>query len=788
MLGVPMLREGVPIGVMTVARANVEPFTARQIELVSSFADQAVIAMENARLITETREALAQQTATAEMLQVINSSPGNLAPVFEAMLERALRLCEAPFGILLTYDGERFNFVAFQGMPDAFIELFRRQPVVFGPGTAPARLLRGERVVNEVDVANAEAYRVGEPNRRALVDLGGARSMLTVPLLKDEAVRGSFSIYRQEVRPFTDKQIALLQNFAAQAVIAMENARLLTETREALAQQTATAEVLQAINASPGDLAPVLEAMLEKATRLCEADLGTLWTFDGDRFFPSVMTGPIDRSLRKRQGGWRPGPNVSLGRVMAGEDVVHVVDAATDAGYQSDIGTLERIRASGARSILTVALRKDDRLFGAITTARQRVQPYTDKHIALLRNFAAQAVIAMENARLLTETREALAQQTAAAEVLQVINASPGELAPVFDALPERALRPCEGAIGGLFAFDGECFQMVASRGMPAPFAAFLRGPLRPSPETVHGRLAAGEEVVHIADVADTELYRSGDPHRKSGVELGGARSQLGVPLRHDEKLLGVLIVYRQEVRPFTDKQIALLQNFAAQAVIAMENARLLTETREALEQQTAAAEVLQVINASPGELAPVFEAMLEKAMQRCEAAFGVLWIYDGESFSAAPLRGVPAAYQEYFTRAPVRPGPWNGLGRMLAGERVLHFPDIRETEGYRLGDPISVNTVERGCARSVIAVALSKGGALIGALTIFRQEVRPFTDKQIALVENFAAQAVIAIENARLLTETREALAQQTATAEVLQVINASPGDLAPVFEAMLE
>ena len=532
-------------------------------------------------------EALEQQTATAEVLGVINSSPGDLAPVFDALLDRALRLCQASYGTLLTWDGERLHRSAFRGASVELMEaLGGSEPVIPVPGSVADRLLRGKSTIHTADLTRDPSF--ASPRVQTLGRVGGVRSYISVPLRKDGRFLGFISIYRREVRPFSDKQIALLENFAAQAVIAIENARLINETREALEQQTATTEVLQVINSSPGDLAPVFDVMLEKAMRLCDAAYGHLYTFDGERFHPTAMRGePRVVEWFRQFGPIQPAVSSSpLARILRQrERVVCYADVMQEEAYHELTGFRELVDMGGIRSLATVALTKEDTLLGTIGVYRREVRPFSDKEIALLQNFAARAVIAMENARLLTETREALEQQTATAEVLGVINSSPGDLAPVFDAMLDKAMSLCEAASGVLMTYDGEYLHAVSWRGVPEVFYDYLRKPVRPAPGNTVFRLLQGEEVVHIADLREDADNRYGDAARRAIIDLGGARTLVLVPLRKDGKLVGTIRVYRQEVRPFTDKQIALLQNFAAQAVIAMENARLLTETREALEQ-----------------------------------------------------------------------------------------------------------------------------------------------------------------------------------------------------------
>ena len=537
----------------------------------------------------ERDEASKQQAAAVEVLQVINASPGDLQPVFEAILTKAMTLCHAAFGTFGIFDGRRLHTAATRGVPEALARFRRSNPPAYGPGTGPGRLMAGEAYVHDIDVADTEAYRQGDPNARALVDLGGARTILTVVLRREGKLLGMMDIYRQEVRPYSDKEISLLQSFAAQAVIAIENARLLTETREALEQRTATAEVLQVINSSPGDLAPVFEAMLDRALVLCGAAFGVLRTYDGELIHTVAQRGvPLSLvDFMRKPNRVAAGSASATGALLRGENFVHIADIRDSESYRAG-HPFRRALADlgGARTTLWVPLRKDEAFFGTIILYRQETRPFTDKQIALLQNFAAQAVIAMENARLLTETREALNQRTATTEVLQVINSSQGNLAPVFESILEKAHALCGVAYGTLQLYDGTTFRAVAVHGRPPEaFASRLRKGYVPPSDSARSfsarSLIEGADFVHIPDMVE----RAVDNPRASAMVDAGIRTMLWVPLRKDGKLLGRISAGRQEMRPFSEKEIALVQGFAAQAVIAMENARLLGELRERTDQ-----------------------------------------------------------------------------------------------------------------------------------------------------------------------------------------------------------
>ena len=747
----------------------------------------------------ELREAQEQQAATSEVLKVISSSPGELQPVFNVMLESATELCGAEFGTLSLYDGEEFRNVALHNLPKGIAETRLRERFRPHPKSGMAYVADTKTVAHIEDLRAQPPYLEGDPAVVAIADLGGARTILIVPMLKEERLVGAITIFRQEVRPFTEKQIELVKNFAAQAVIAIENTRLLNELRqrtddlsEALEQQTATSEVLKVISSSPGHLEPVFQAVLENAVRISEAKFGTIYLFDGNSFVfgADVGTTPEYGEFQRRRGPFQPMPGTHFDRILRTRQVSHSADAAAEP-VKGPVVTI-----GGARSFVGVPMIKDDVLVGAIGIYRREVRPFTDKHIELVKNFAAQAVIAIENTRLLSELRESLQQQTATADVLKVISSSPGDLEPVFQAMLENATRICDAKFGNLLRYEGDAFQVVALHNAPPAFADDRRrNPLiRFTPEQPLGRLVSTKQTVHVVDLRTEPSYIGRNAATAGLVDLAGARTLLSVPLLKDNEVIGAFNIYRQEVRPFTDKQIELVQNFAAQAVIAIENTRLLNELRqrtddltESLEQQTATSEVLTVISSSPGELKPVFNAVLENAIHLCEAKFGVLYRYDGNLFHPEALVGVPQALIEFHQkRGAFQAVPGTPLHQLWQTRNVVHTADDA-------GGPSS--SARLGGARSHLAVPMFKEAALVGSIIIYRQEVRPFTGRQIELVESFAKQAVIAIENTRLLSELRqrtddltESLEQQTATSEVLKVISSSPGDLEPVFQAMLE
>jgi GAF domain-containing protein len=783
-LAVPLLREGIPIGAIAVARATAGPFLDRQATLLKTFADQAVIAIENVRLFKELEarnrdlmEALEQQTATSEILGVISSSPIDIQPMFDAIVRSAVKLCNGLFGAVFQFDGECLHLVAQHKFTasalDAFRHVFPRRP---DRSTFSGRAIMDRTAVHVPDIEqDPEIWSANLETARTL----GYRSVLVVPMLREDLPIGTIAVARENAERFSDKQIALLRTFANQAVIAIENVRLFKELQErnrslteALEQQTATSEVLKVISRSTFDLEPVLETLIENATRLCEADKGFILKEDRGCLRPLVSYGI---SADYKEFVERNPPPVTRGsvsgRTALERRVVHVADVLADPEYD---GT-DYQRLGGYRTVLGVPMLREGALLGVIIIHRTEVRPFTEKHIELVTTFADQAVIAIENVRLFQELHarnrdltEALEQQTATADILRVISSSPTDLQPVLDAVATSSARLCEAQDAAVIRLGADGYRVVAHYG---PMAWPGTGEVVPlSRTTPVGRSISDRRTVHVHDLA-AALTDYQDA--QTFVERFGTRTVLAAPLLREGGPIGAIVIRRVEVRPFAPKQVSLLQTFADQAVIAIENVRLCKELQtrnaeltETLEQQTATSEVLKVISRSTFDLQPVLEMVTESAVRLCGGERALIFRFDGEVFRVAATHNVSPELREFVERHPFRPGRQNATARCALERRTIHIDDVWTDPEY------AYPAREMDPYRTVLAVPMLRGDDLLGVIVVNRNEVRPFTQRQIELVTTFADQAVIAIENVRLFKELRARTDELTCSVEQLTVL----------------
>ena len=808
-LAVPLLRETTVIGVITLHRVEVQPFSDKQIDLVKTFADQAVIAIENVRLFQELEgrnrdltESLEQQTATGEILRVISSSPTDVQPVFNTIVRSAVRLCDGLYGAVNMFDSEMILYpsATHNYTPQAMAAVERMYPRRPSRQQLIGRAVLNRAVAQIPDVLNDPEY---APD---IALAGGWRSAIAAPMLRDGHPVGTILVTRAQTGPFSERQMELLRTFADQAVIAIENVRLFKELEgrnrdltEALEQQTATSEVLKVISRSTFDLQPVLETLIESAVRLCGANSGSIVRQDGDLYRLAVACGMTPEAVElHKKYPTSLNRESATGRALLERRAIHLHDAMTDPEYRW-------AAESGAemRTVLAVPMLREDTVIGVILLQRSEVQPFADKQVELVKTFADQAVIAIENVRLFREIEarnqdltEALEQQTATSEILRAISGAQTDAQPVFEAIVRNAVQLCNGFYSMLYSYDGEWIRVRATHNMSTEALREFehRYPMRAeSGRAVSARAILERRVVNVRDMSrDPEV----PPESRRLAEVIGHRSFIAVPMVRDDRSVGAIVVSRRKVEPFLDKDVTLLQTFADQAVIAVENVRLFQELQvrnldltEALEQQTATSEVLKVISRSTFDLQPVLETLIEYATRLGSADGGVIYKLDGEVQRLAAAYNIPDELRAYVERNPLGPGAGTAVGRALLEGRAVHIPDVLADPGY------TYQGARLGGYRTILGIPMLREGVPVGVFSVWREEVRPFTEKQIALVTTFADQGAIAIENVRLLHELQarnldltEALEQQTATSEVLKVISRSTFDLQPVLETLIE
>jgi two-component system, NtrC family, sensor kinase len=803
-LHTPLMSNGAAIGMVVVTRKEPGAFAAHQVQLLQTFADQAVIAIQNAKFFNETHEALRQQTATADVLKTISRSAFDLEAVFDALLASAVSLVGGRGGAICVRDGDVFRYRAVaEGRDSAMWRYLSDHPATPGRASVAGRVLlsgKPETIYDTLSDADLKA---------PLHSLTGSRSVVGVPLLRDDRVEGALMVGRAEAGSFDSRQIELLQTFADQAVIAIENVRLFEEVQartrdleESLQQQTATADVLKVISRSAFDLDTVLESLISTAMRLCNAKKGQIFRRDEDVYRYAASQMNVDPAYREHEqtSEITAGRGTLIGRVALENRAVQITDAWNDKEYLEK----DKARVGGVRAMLGMPLMRNGEPIGAFALARDEPVPFTQRQVELVATFADQAVIAIENVRLVDEVQartrdleESLQRQTATADVLKVISRSAFDLQAVLNTLVRSAVSLCDASGGMIYLKEGDTFHGRAFAGYGEQFVRYLESnPQLPGRRSVGARVLLSGLVQNIPDLqADSE-------HDRHLLATTQHRAVLGVPLLRDKTIVGAIVLGRQIPKAFTQREIELVQTFADQAVIAIENVRLFDEVQartrdlsEALQQQTATADVLKVISRSAFDLQAVFETLLNSAIALSGAWQGTICIRDGDVFTyravstAVGTEEFDEQIRENLLNRQARADRTTLAGRAILSRKVEQIEDIFKDSEYWLQG----SAAERAGVRSVLGVPLLRDDRVEGSLVLSRRQPGRFAPRVVELVQTFADQAVIAIENVRLFDEVQartrdleEALQQQTATADVLKVISRSTFDLQAVLDTL--